>query len=653
MRHVALALLVAGCSARAELPPVDPGLAALALAEVHPGLLLPQSRIDVVGDGFPDVSLGTTRLHIQGQLTPTSGALVDFDLVLPATVTDAQHLSALADPEFFNHLPAVDGRLAGQATVLVDSPIDGQTHASPTIDAAFDIAHSLAPALDAVVGGTHYVNDAIQLTGDGFLLGTTEGTTHALVSGCFLPASAAAGSACATAGVTVTDVDIAAQPATPWDRNNAVFPFSPEIGGIHPGLFTGSVRLQNVLADGSTTEAGSRNLTVKITQPMVDSITPTTASLGQIVQVTGGGFIGAAGDEVTLLHLVGSFKAANGTSLPVDLKLVPEFLDGNHARYVLDEADALGKSIDLRRAAGTFTGSLSPIVRKGTEEEIGLPATVKLTVAPVKQVVYVRFLASYVQSLRLFGLSAADPQVRKRVFEVAARDYGGVNIDFRDAPPTDFALYSQVDIAGPDPNDLGLLGYDNTPGKDVGNQRLFDRLGGVNATTQSDGYPGFGGVFTEQFLGFSAHPGPQIDKLPVDGSQFDQVFDPLRPDQGGFAVNLAEAARVHLTDGSSCPASDRDGQVGCAIFVLGNLIGTTLTHEVGHSLGLADPTGDLFHDPGDEPNRLMDSGDARPFEERAELGAGPAVFCDDEFVYLTTVLPGAPAGPMVARPGCL
>ena len=71
------------------------------------------------------------------------------------------------------------------------------------------------------------------------------------------------------------------------------------------------------------------------------------------------------------------------------------------------------------------------------------------------------------------------------------------------------------------------------------------------------------------------------------------------------------------------------------MFVLGNLIGTTLTHEVGHSLGLADPTGELFHDAGDLPNRLMDAGDDRPFEERAELvGQGPGVFCDDEYTYL-------------------
>ena len=85
-----------------------------------------------------------------------------------------------------------------------------------------------------------------------------------------------------------------------------------------------------------------------------------------------------------------------------------------------------------------------------------------------------------------------------------------------------------------------------------------------------------------------------------------------------------------------------------------SLIGTTMTHELGHSLGLADPEGELFHDPGDEPNRLMDSGDGRPFEERAELmGLGPSRFCVDEFIYLRAALPGAKSNaPDIERPIC-
>ncbi len=108
-----------------------------------------------------------------------------------------------------------------------------------------------------------------------------------------------------------------------------------------------------------------------------------------------------------------------------------------------------------------------------------------------------------------------------------------------------------------------------------------------------------------------------------------------------------------LSDGGSCPGSTRQDQIACAVFVMGNLIGGTLAHEIGHSLGLANPYSDGFHDAGDAPNRLMDSGGDRPFLERAELGGqGPGVFCDDEYDYLRQVMPSSAPPPPVTRPGC-
>ena len=217
-----------------------------------------------------------------------------------------------------------------------------------------------------------------------------------------------------------------------------------------------------------------------------------------------------------------------------------------------------------------------------------------------------------------------------------------------------------AEIAGSDPNGLGFLGYDNTPGRDVQNRRLYDRIGGVNAVTQTDGAPGFGGIFTEQFLGFSAHPG-RVEKIQIgeaDSALFDRIFDPVRPDAGGAPAQPTEVGRLPaLSDGASCPApsGDRPRQVACAIFVLGSLIGNTLTHEIGHSLGLANPNtmGGSYHDNGMVPGRLMNPGGQRPFGERAEVGRSPAVFCDTEYEYLRLVLKGAAQGPPpIARPSC-
>lgn len=114
-----------------------------------------------------------------------------------------------------------------------------------------------------------------------------------------------------------------------------------------------------------------------------------------------------------------------------------------------------------------------------------------------------------------------------------------------------------------------------------------------------------------------------------------------------------------LTSGSLCPAgraaADRPRQVACAIFVLGNLIGTTMTHELGHSLGLANPNRAMgsYHNNGTIPGRIMNPGGLRSFGERSELSpAGAAVFCDTDYEYLRKILPGPPVSTL-RRPSCL
>jgi hypothetical protein len=236
---------------------------------------------------------------------------------------------------------------------------------------------------------------------------------------------------------------------------------------------------------------------------------------------------------------------------------------------------------------------------------------------------------------------------------VVERDYAGVNVEVRLEEPTDFALYSILEISGPDPNGLGLLGYDNTPGKDVGNQRLYDTIGGVNALTQQDGYPGYGGVFIESLFSFSQDPGGFAEQGAVD-PLFDDLFDPVRPDRGGDRVSPGEVAdRVVPSSNTDCPTSGRSARVGCAVFALGNLIGTTVSHEIAHSVGLADPDGEAFHNTGDWENALMDGGSYRTFAERAEVdGEGPGVFCEEAFVYLQDILPTGQPDPLGSRQEC-
>lgn len=408
---------------------------------------------------------------------------------------------------------------------------------------------------------------------------------------------------------------------------------------------------------------------------MVTGVTPNRASLGQFVNLEGGGFVGVSEDDegseegspLTKLRLRGVFTSVDGKKeVRFDdadgVLIIPTFVSGNLVRYVLDEQDAVGKLIDLRKLSGKFEGTFLPIIQYGQDQYPSNPNDHEGTrgsfdVGYVTQIVHIRFLPGYITSLKHFGLRAADQLIRERVFEVAARDYLGASVAFRAEKPTDFAVFATVDLAGPDPNGTGLLGYDNSPGKDKYNQRLYDHIGGENALTQKDGYPGYGGVFTESFFGFSMHPNGLATRLQGADPFFDAIFDPFRPDVGGLPVSASDLATLDipkLVDGSECPAQgDRGLQLACAVWVLGSMVGSTMTHEVGHSLGLADPYGGEFHNQGDEPERLMDSGGGRPFTERAEiLGGKPGMFCDEDFAYLRKYLPSTDPDPVKKRPSC-
>src|SRR5690606_34237673 len=148
----------------------------------------------------------------------------------------------------------------------------------------------------------------------------------------------------------------------------------------------------------------------------------------------------------------------------------------------------------------------------------------------------------------------------------------------------------------------------------------FDKIGGVNALTQLDGYPGYGGIFVESLFAFSQHPGALAQGNDGADPVFDQLFDPFRPDVGGSPVSGGELSGLSpLGSGEVCPAGDGPTQFDCAVWALGSLIGTAVSHEIAHSLGLADPGGEAFHNSGDWPNALMDAGGARSFRERAEV----------------------------------
>ncbi len=647
-RVFALALLcAAGCGPSKVTGPRDTGLDGLLLTKIDPGMVVHGSQLVVTGQSFVDASLGTTSVHFTGTVGEDT-----IDATLVAVYVSESRLTLLVDDDFVTEFGgALAGTFEGMATVAVKSTVDNKTYETAPIGLRLELRDTITPRLDAVGDGLSFVNQPIELSGDGFLLGGDEGETRAALTGCFTRTGMTG------CGPNMT-VEIPGTLLGPFDRTRLSFPYATSISGIFPGTFAGTLVIKNLHKGGMTTMSASKTVRFDIQKPTILGASPTRASLGQYVVIRGGGFVGGEADEATTLGLVGNFTpAAGGAARALDLELVVEFKAGPEVRYVLDEStsEPLARVIDLRKEPGTIRGTVKPIVAKGRDRIEGDPIQVVLGIEPVKQVVFINYQPSYVASLRKFGLRAADPAIRARVLEVARRDYEGVNIEFRDSRPDDFALYAEVDIGGVDPNGLGLLGYDNSPGKDTDNLRLYDRIGGVNALTQQDGYPGFGGVFIDSFFAFSEHPpiGKKQDQATPD---FDTLIDPFRADRGGVELTASELAKEKppvLDEGSRCPGDTRQMEIACAIFVFGSLIGTTTTHEIGHSLGLANPYGEGFHDPGDGENRLMDSGGARTFPERAELqGQGPSVFCDEEYDYLRKILPSADSAPAITRPSC-
>ena len=638
-RVAALVLLACGACASSDV--IDVGLEGLTLSALHPDDVMTGTTIVVDGDSFVEAAWGDSTLVI---------VTADTTLRLAATFVDYDHMTAAVDLALLEQLGAATGPVdvRGDATIEVVSAVDGKTYRSAPLAVQFTAQPALRPTIGSLeASGVIFANDELEVTGDGFLLGGTEGQTVAIVRGCFTPESQSTCTAVATQEVAMT-------PAAAFDRRRASFRFVPAIAGIRGGRFTGTVTVENRPVAGPALAAAAVDVAYDLVTAQIFQVEPPIASLGQFVEITGGGFVGGEAGATTEVRLVGTFTPTGAPAGgAVDLILIPEFERGERVRYVVNDDDALGEAIDLRTVTGTFQGTIRPIVTYRGDTVTGPSRAVTLSIAPVKQVVFLDFRPSYVESLRKFGLRAVDAAIRQRVLAVVRAAYPAINIEFRTEVPADFALFSQVELHGPDPNDMGLFGYDNTPGKDTGNVRLYDRLGGVNAATQQDGYPGFGGVFIESLMGFSLHPSDGAS-LPGADPTFDQIFDGFRPDRGSIIVGAELGGGTPtVDDGRACPATDRPGRIACAVWTMGTLVGGTLAHEIGHSLGLANPGGDGFHNAGDEIDRLMDSGGDRPFPERAQLqGQGPGVFCEAEYEYLRQILPSSLPADLSPRPPC-
>ena len=645
-----LAMLAGGC-ATSNVP--DSALEGIALLGLDPGVVVRDSVLVIEGSSFVGEEFGTSRLRLVGVHRPDLSSEFDVDVTIPARFVDFDRMEATAGDELFTAIENLDGVFVGQAIVETVSAVDLESYDTSPLPVELAITRQLTPRLASLQDqGVIFVNDRITVSGDGLLLGGDEGSTVAVVTGCFERDGTGV---CEPTG----EREVPVTPAAAFDRNQGFFEFSPVIAGINPGQFRGSVQLRNRHADGTTIESGASNATYDMIRPAIFGVSTTSASLGQFVEIDGGGFVGREAGASTVIRLVGSFTPTVGEARPVPepgIDLIPQFSSGKLVRYVLSEEDTLGQALDLRRETGVFSGTVTPVISFLGEQVAGTSENMSFAVTPVKQVVYLDFTISYVESLRKFGLRAVDSFIRERVADNIRRDFAGINLAIRLEPPEDFALYTHIEIVGPDPTGASLFSYDTRPGKDPDNKHLGDRIGGASALELDDGSPGYGGMFIESLFGFSLQPKGFAPALPGADATFDAIFDPFRPDRNGKPVVAADVAGadLKLQNSDVCPATSRSQRIACGVWVLGSLISSSLSHQLGHALGLADPDGTGLHNLGDRPGRLMDAGIDRPFTERAELeGLAPALFCDQEYAYLREILPGVEPADPTPRPSCL
>lgn len=599
----------------------------LTILAVEPSQWLLGTRVTIFGTGFIGPDMGTMTATIQGV---SDGKEVSVRVDLETVASDRAKFVVTAP--LLPYLAVDRGPIEGFVVIERFGPSGVSDIAS--IPVAIRVVSVLEPVLETVGPVDVFPGEEITLTGSGFLMPgegnlddegkARSGTTWVRLTG-------------RTTGTEPKEVRGLAIPLTATKRHHATFRLTPEMMGLGPFEFEGFVEVSNVFAGetGSLDVPGNRldGVTFRMHRTRLTGMAPAVVRRGQELTFYGNGFLPADTGTTTFIAFTGSQVGADGESLydlANPLVFVPDIVEGNTiARQVIRPSfgpNQRPRGLGAKRA--TLSGIFTPhVVFQGlVVAGVGIQAT--LEVGRQVQVVWVRFLPSFEDGLDLFGLRAVADRVKEQAIAVCAADYRDFSVEFRTTVPQDYVEFVTVEVMARDPNEAGLFGLDNSFGKDEGNQVFDEVVGGYNARSARAGFYPYGGVFVESFASFS----PQLAHgiaAEFASEVFDAVFAPVMPALGGRPARKGEDE----------VGGSRGAAVAEAIRVLGNLLGDTITHEVGHALGLAAVEGDV-HNPGDNPGFIMDSGVFRAFEERAQMpGAHPRVFAPYDRAYLEEILP--------------
>jgi hypothetical protein len=632
-----LLLFVAACP---ETDPPDPGDTnpdvQLVGVEFDQELVLGTSVLEFRMQNTDRVVADSARVRFRGAV----GAVETIDQAFDAQVERPGDVGdAIVELDTSQTLwPALSGQndTSFDGEITVELLVEDDVVARGRIDSAqLILKKTVAPRVDAFDVSQVHTNQRIRVTGAN-ILRASEGATVAVVE---------------SGTLTFLNGDTRSldgeELSLEWVgmRDESAFPIDPAVFGVHPADFEATLRFENRFRDDEVASGSSTvDVSGELQESFVARLSPEAGSRGQKITLVGRGLVQNNEDEG-----YGMFMRYEGVFDPSDDALPGQRFEGDSALIrtvdrVIDEERAIQsvwyevtedrRLTGLGATPGTFEGSITPVLFDGRGERVGVPWEGTFRVLPTKQVVYLKYLPAFSRGLEKYGLRNVERDIRDRVLEVVRRDYEGFNVEFREERPDDFVDFATIEIGGPDPSGSRAFGYDNSfngVAKDVGNLFLADYLGGVNAQAAEEFNNPYGGIFIESFSFFSKQLNPDNS---FASEEFDRVFSPFMPTLGGTPVK-----------GTEWPEGDRTGEIAEAIHVTGSVIGNTITHELGHSLGMAYFSGDENEPGGRFHNEevgtyIMDPGGERPFEERAEIGpVEPATFNQKNRAYLERHLP--------------
>lgn len=332
-----------------------------------------------------------------------------------------------------------------------------------------------------------------------------------------------------------------------------------------------------------------------------------------------------AWEAAIVLGCVGSCPA--GAPGPEDLAHAPwrpleaGWWGGQPALWLSSPLWFAGGWEDLRAAGWTHTAG---VVRVRLRDDLAVhevTVPVELPVLPTEQIIVLQFGDGFALGAQRYGLGALSVALREKILARVQAHFADLRVRVAAHVPARAVEFVRVRIQDTDPNGLGLLGVDSSPGKDVGNLTLSETLADLSPAARVAGDAAWGGVFMAGFEAFS--PTLRPGSAPAD-ARFDAIFGPFMPALGG----------VPAGPGALAPAAE-------ALEALAQLVAGTVSHEVGHTLGLP-AVGDALHHPSDNPGWRMDAGHNRPFAERAGLpGEMAETWGPVDSAYLSAILGGS------------